>query len=159
MTVSVLTGQQASTQSDTTSIFFAGHWIGLYIFFTSLCVTSSSLELVWSNGANTCPKIVAAYQLCNCARMGWCEPSQATVDATIIIHTMRVWLRSKKASYRQFFNTHIASITLLVHHEIMIFFIKMIIHLEKTTMNNILHLEWQQSHLSGVWNNFEKNAV
>jgi hypothetical protein len=122
MTVSVLTGQQASTQSDTTSIFFAGHWIGLYIFFTSLCVTSSSLELVWSNGANTYPKIVAAYQLCNCARMGWCEPSQATVDATIIIHTMRVWLRSKKASYRQFFNTHIASITLLVHHDIILYY-------------------------------------
>ena len=150
MTVSVLTGQQASTQSDTTSIFFAGHWIGLYIFFTSLCVTSSSLELVWSNGANTCPKIVAAYQLCNCARMGWCEPSQATVDATIIIHTMRVWLRSKNASYRHF------SIPILRQshywYTMTSYFIimKMIIHLEKTTMNHIVHLEWQNRMFRGT---------
>ena len=35
---------------------------------------------------------------------------------------------------------HIASIALLLHHEIMTFCIKMITHIEKTTMNNIVRL-------------------
>ena len=45
---------------------------------------------------------------------------------------------------------HIASITLLLHHEIIIFFIKMIVHIEKTTINNIMHLEFIKKEFVGT---------
>ena len=44
---------------------------------------------------------------------------------------------------------HIASIALLLHHEIMIFLIKMIIHIKKTMMNNIVYLEFIKKEVVG----------